>query len=926
LIDKVTALPLSADMITWLAGKLTAGKSIDLSRTAIVFNGKRPALYLNRAIAGIMGTSFFPPRYFSIDELMGYIAEQHESRPKLTEIEAAYRIYIICQQNAPALLHGREKFSQFLPWAKEILRFIDLCDKENTPEDMLKNAGRNAEIGLDVPDGINTILKHLHAVRTAFHALLEDKQLTTGAYRYLQATKLIEKTPLENYDTIIFAGFHYLHTTEKAVVKTLLKSGKGRMVFFGSQDEWPLLKQNANAFGIAIQPEKQAASPALTLYSGTDTHTQAAIARQLIGNIADKTRTLILLPDGAALVPLLSEISQVAPSLNVSLGYPIRKSALYSLINAIVEAQGTRNDHGYHAKAYLKVLSHQIIKTLAFDGNATDIRALTHTIENLLTDKDNSPIGGSAFVTLSAISAHCEPDNELSQKAILALHTMLFTNFEKVNTFAELCEAMNNVLTTCFTSSTMERYPLNIAAMNQMRAVLDELAAAPFASHPMPAADMFRIFMDSIETTMEPFSGTPLQGLQVLGMLESRLISFDNVIVLDANEDKLPTIPLNQPLIPREVMRMLGFEGLASEEEIQRHRFMRLVRGAKTAHIIYNESDESEKSRFVQELIWDHEQTHGTAPQVRSLAITTGALAGASPIIKSRAAVHALHNMTWSASRLDTYLNCPKKFYFRYIQKLDEQETVDDETDARDVGTFLHELLEQAYQPLLGKTPLIDEEFITNTLAQLRQDFAAKLAHRMKGEAPLVLRTMLHRIEKFLRADQENLSSTTEIISLEMQRTEPLVLKHMAYPFTAKIDRVERLQDGSILVLDYKSGAIDKTPMACAKIAEALLQASRTAIKEAVRSFQLPLYAHLVQTRNPGASMIDARLYSLQNGKQAGLFKPKYDNGRHEEKLEMCMEALAILVHEINNPATTFEPDESTPAQCASCAYRIMCR
>ena len=924
-MEKITALPLSADMIAWLAEELTAGKNINMSRTAVVFNGKRPALYLNRAIAAKMGSSFFPPRYFSIDDLMGHVVELLETRPKLTEIEAAYRTYLICQQEAPALLFGREKFSQFLPWAKEILRFIDLCDKENTPADMLKNAGRNAEIGLDVPDGINTILTHLHAVRTAFHALLEGKQLTTGAYRYLRAAKLIDKTPLENFDTIIFAGFHYFHSTEKTVVNSLLKCGKARMVFFGSQDEWPLLKQNANAFGITIRPDTQTSSPALTLYSGTDTHTQAAIARQLIGNTPDQARTLVLLPDGAALVPLLSEISQVAPSLNVSLGYPIRKSALYSLINAIVEAQETRNDHGYHSKAYLKVLSHQIIKTLTLDGNSTDIRALTHTVEYLLTDKNDSPLGGSAFVTLSAISNHCEPDNELLQIAIRDLHTLLFSNFEQVSTFAELCVAMNNVLTTCFTSSTMERYPLNTAAMNQMRAVLDELAAAPFADHTMPATDMFRIFMDSIETTMEPFSGTPLQGLQVLGMLESRLISFDNVIVLDANEDKLPTIPLNQPLIPREVMRMLGFDGLASEEEIQRHRFMRLVRGAKRAHIIYNESDESEKSRFVQELIWDHEIAHGKTPNVRNLAITPGALAAASPIIKSRSAVHALHNMTWSASRLDTYLNCPKKFYFRYIQKLDEQETVDDETDARDVGTFLHELLEQAYRPLLGRPPVIDEAFINDTLALLRNDFETKLAHRMKGEGPLVLRTMLHRIEKFLRADSENMTLVSEIQSLEQQYTVPLVLRRHAYPFVAKVDRVDRLQDGTVLVLDYKSGSIDKIPLASENIAAALQQPSRTAIKDAIRSFQLPLYAHIIHAQNKGAS-IDARLYSLQDGKQGGLYKPRKDNGRHEEKLELCMEALGIIINEANDPAAPFDPDESSPAQCGTCPYRIMCR
>jgi len=341
-MNPITALPLSADMIAWLADKITASSGNDHSRTAVVFNGKRPALYLNRQIAKILDSSFFPPKYFSIDEFITTIVEKHESRANLTEIEAAHRIYKICQDSAPSLLHNREKFSQFLPWAKEILRFISLCDKENTSDDMLANMGRNAELGLDVPQAINDILRHLKIVRERFHKSLEERGQATSSYQYLQAARLAEKTSFSEFDSIIFAGFHYFHNTERAVASALLRRGLARLVFFGSQDDWPLLAQNAAAFGSAIHPQKDTATQTIKFYAARDIHSQAALARQILAEIPDQSNTLVLLPDGSALVPALSEISQAAEKLNVSLGYAIRKSALYSLISAIIEAQATR--------------------------------------------------------------------------------------------------------------------------------------------------------------------------------------------------------------------------------------------------------------------------------------------------------------------------------------------------------------------------------------------------------------------------------------------------------------------------------------------------------------------------------------------------------------------------------------------------------
>jgi hypothetical protein len=126
-------------------------------------------------------------------------------------------------------------------------------------------------------------------------------------------------------------------------------------------------------------------------------------------------------------------------------------------------------------------------------------------------------------------------------------------------------------------------------------------------------------------------------------------------------------------------------------------------------------------------------------------------------------------------------------------------------------------------------------------------------------------------------------------------------------------------------VWDYKSGSIDKAPQSVERIAAALAQNTRLAIRDSIKSFQLPLYAYVVSAQYPQHG-VDAKLYSLQDGRNCGLFKNKKDEGRHDEKLSLCMDTLGTVINEINDPAADFAPDESDGAQCANCPYRLMCR
>ena len=141
--------------------------------------------------------------------------------------------------------------------------------------------------------------------------------------------------------------------------------------------------------------------------------------------------------------------------------------------------------------------------------------------------------------------------------------------------------------------------------------IVDEIRQAVFSEEPFPVEDLFKIFSEKIEREIVAFSGSPLKGLQILGLFETRALNFKHVIVMDVNEGVLPHVNLYEPLIPREVMISLNLDRLEQEEEIQRYQFMRLISSAKTVHLVYQESRDKERSRFVEELIWDAEKKCG---------------------------------------------------------------------------------------------------------------------------------------------------------------------------------------------------------------------------------------------------------------------------------------------------------------------------
>ena len=300
------------------------------------------------------------------------------------------------------------------------------------------------------------------------------------------------------------------------------------------------------------------------------------------------------------------------------MGYPLRRSSLYSLCSFIFHAQlSKKNDPPYmarlakggryYAKDYLKTLRHPFVKNLQLSENVPRhaTRTLIHKIEEVLTGKVLTSLSGSLFIRPEDIAGlddlyqlTLEATGRLGvttsrkelQRALEEIHRILFTDWEPLNNFQEFAACLGGFLDVLLEKSFMKKYPLNLNIAERMYEVKDELLTASFRQETFGQEEMFKIFDAKISGELVKFHGSPLKGLQILGLLETRSLNFENVIVLDVNEGVLPRLNIYAPLIPREVMISLGLDQMELEEEIQRYQFMRLLSSAKDVHLIYRES------------------------------------------------------------------------------------------------------------------------------------------------------------------------------------------------------------------------------------------------------------------------------------------------------------------------------------------------
>jgi hypothetical protein len=906
-------------------------------RTALITGGQRPFLFIKKNLAKKQKKSFFPPVFFTIYEYVEKIIFDNTEFVKISDIEAAFVIFKIIKNEEAHLLNGKTSFASFIDWAFEILLFIEQMDLENVTTESLKAIKANAEIGYDVPENINNLLVSIFKIRKSFHSTLELSSSTTKGYSFLKTAAMEVDLLSSSFDEIILMAPFYLCKTEINIFKKIYNAKKLTVIVQGNPKEYKTLRNLYSAFKEQLpNVQKRERKKNLNIYSAFDDQSQGALLKNLISkySYSDMSKTAIIVPDLKMLQSVISEVSVITEKYNVSTGYPVEKTAVFSLLDAVIGAQLSKKGHYYYSRDIMKVLGNPLFKNMRFFGEDSISRIIAHKIEKTLDQNSENCLGNKVFVSFEEIVNNNEFIHEISlavtefwkyvskQEVVKTLKEIFDTFFifwEKIDTFNHLSFVLSNFLKKICSLSSVSNYPLNIEAIEIFLSLVEGLRFGRLAKEKFQNEEFFSIFNKLIKNKKIALLGSSLKGLQILGLLESRSLSFDNVFIVGMTDSSIPAIKKKYSLIPKDVMYALGIDMVNEELEIQKYHFQRLISCAKNVSLIYPDNEKDERSRFIELLIWDKQVEEN---DINALKIGKFCLSkfSAKQVAKTKHAKtekikRYLETRQYTYSSLDLYLNCKLEFFFKHVLLLNGGVEIGHELLDKDIGNFTHGFLKEALYEGLDIEKVRTLKFKKDYLKKFESSFKDSYYFKLREDAFMVKEVLKHRIINVLNCERQRLYKN--IYGCEQNYFSSIKTKAgKVYKLSCRIDRID--SDGeNYMIFDYKTGYVPKIIVLEKHIDLLANNFYRQNVKKIIKSLQLPLYKYIFE-KETGFTVSECGIYDIKKSKIIRFSKRK-------EVYDKCIDIVKVLLDEISG-GDSFEFDKEDKVNCKTCGYFYMCR
>jgi ATP-dependent helicase/nuclease subunit B len=892
----------------------------DLSNTAVVFPGKRPAHFLRKELARRIGGSFIPPDIFSIDEFILALYRRLHPEPvkDLETIDAVAILHRVhCALNERLGGDYFTSLDSFIPIGIKLFGELEELRLADRPERNLREVLSSFTYGR---------LFSLAEYYARFYESAMEKGSTTRAMRYVDVARHCPGIKLDQYAQIIVAGLFKFTHSEKVIIEELEKRPNVTFVFQSDK------------------PDAEAAGPEVRFYKASDTHGQvfalsAMIRERLEKGPAFDERSVIVVPSADALFPLLNHALSPLPAehYNIALGYPAERTPVFSFLRDLMELICTKQGGRYSASQYIKFVLHPYTKNIRFGQRADVTRILFHALESTLTEdkskmlvsleevEQSDEVFSNIAFALSETSESMTPDQ--LKEHVKNIHTHTIRALEHVDSLKEFARALTAVLTYVYEESTARQHPLFRPYAEALLKIFLSVEQSEIGdASPRDAAGYLAFLQQYVALQEIPFPGTPLRGLQVLGLLETRGLRFDDVYILDMNDDVLPGSAGADAMLPQQLREKLELETRRDREKLIEHYFNVLLRGARRVHLFFSESDDRDRSRFVERLLWEREKRSGIFSCndiIRSVRYRVKLANDGIPAIpKSARVLGLLQGFSYSASALDTYLQCPIRFYYRHALRLEEKEEASGDLDSADVGLFVHDVLRKFYEPMV-ETKLDAGTLEPDRMEQLVEElFAERFGAEPAGAAVLLKIRIQKQLKALLTDYQLPVLKDGEVVLKGVE--EKIEMDAFGYRVEGRIDRIEQRGERTVII-DYKTGRRPSRK----PLNERILDSNeREKWSEAILSLQLPMYL-LIYAKHTGIALeyiVPAYLHlgesRLSRDSEAPFLEGVADRGHCLEELRKIIE---LLLKEINDPAVPFLPPGDPAKTCPGCPYAAIC-
>lgn len=923
------------------------------NRLCVVMPNRRAGLFLKNYLAPQYDIPIWAPDIYSIEdfveEVSGYAAPD-----LLEQLSALYKTH--------CTIKGTEAlpFDDFIGWSKGLVRDFEETDQYLAdPVALFGHLSETRAISLWNLDG--QPLTEFELNYLAFYRSLSDYYqeyrkllLAKGLSYHGQTCRMLAENPEKylacpQWDHLIFAGFNAITPAQVKIFQHLVSTGKAEMLWDADAYYINNPHQEAGHFlRKLVRDKKLGETPELSDHFATSARNihiagvpgqvgQTMLAGSIVSNIIKETglevlgKTAVVLADESLLIPLLNAIPQETGPFNVTMGFPLAQSPLFTLMDGILEMHINASDSGkgevaFYHKHLLQVLQHSHMQHLV---PHTAIQEVLRQIRNM----KRSFIG---IVHIDKVQR-----NNPFLEIVLQLMQKSDTAGALIHLLQDFIEKLKPVLAARTNTNELQVSPesemlFNIAVIVKRLETLS--AEAGLIESPQTLRNLFR---EAAQTMPVAFYGEPLKGIQVMGMLETRTLDFENIIMLSVNEDNLPSGRSFNSFIPIDIRREFGLPTHHDQQAVYAYHFYRLLQRAQNIWLLYDSEADGlgggEKSRFISQIIQELNAYSPLNTLTQISPLMDSSLEPSVPLIiqKDETVMARMLQMAekgLSPSRVSQYLNCPMRFYLSGVLGLGETDEVEETIDFRTLGIAVHEVMQQFYEPFKGSFPPepVYKEAIQNMEAKIAR---AMEKHYPGGETAqgrnlLIVKVAETWLKRYLKMEAEagyHPGNGDHIIALEKELRYALQINYEGKSLEVRLrgiaDRIDRVNQIT-RIIDYKTGKVEAAELK--KSPEDIFSNEKETVHE--KAFQLYFYL-LMSLHTPGISAnpenLSAGIITFRKLND-GYLSLNLQNVTPEEAIEDFENRLKGLLEEMYDPTSPFERTEFKK-RCENCLFKVVC-
>lgn len=940
----------------------------NLAHTAVVFPNKRAGLFFNEYLAQESDSPIWSPAYVSISELFRSLSPWEVGDP----VKLVCELYKIFRRET----QSTETLDDFYFWGEMLISDFDDADKNRVDTDKLFSNLQDLRNIMDDYTFIddeqeeairqffqNFSIERRTALKERFISLWnvlgniykgfrESLASQNIAYEGMMYRHVIEHLDVDklSYEKYIFVGFNVLNKVEHTLFTQLKDAGKA--VFYWDYDEFYMkenrqavtheagefIRRNLRDFPSPLSGElfKNLSKPKEVHYIASSTeNAQARYLPQWIRNnlTTPEKETAVVLCNEALLQPVLHSLPAEVKHVNITMGFPLSQTPVYSFLIALLEL----HTHGFNFKSGRYTF--QSVVTLLKHPYTRQLTGQAELLEKELTRNNRfyplpGELGKDEFLTrlFTPLSGNLNLCIRLSEtlQQVASIYQANTSGTEDTDAFNQL-----------YRESLFKAY----TTINRFRTLIEEDELT------VQSETFRRLLVKVLSTTNIPFHGEPAIGMQIMGVLETRNLDFRHLVLLSVNEEQLPKSGGDSSFIPYNLRKAFGMTTIEHKIAVYAYYFYRLLQRAERITLIYNTSSDGlnrgEWSRFMLQFLieWPHPITRqfleaGQSPQGTS-PITVEKTPDVMRRMQSLFDVRANPKAKFSPSALNYYLDCPLKFYYRYVAGLSAPDEVSAEIDSATFGSIFHYAAEHIYKDLTTHGKVINKEALETLLRNevKLQDYVDTAFKKLffnvpQNEKPeyngvqLINSAVIARYLKQLLQNDLRYAPFTFIAS-EMEVDEPIDIQTPKGVIKSRIggiiDRMDS-KDGTLRIVDYKTGGDADTP----PHVESLFIPDK---KRSNYVFQTFLYAAIMCRKQPTMKIAPALLYIhraatetyspvIQMGEPRKPKEAVEDFSKYEKEYR---ERLQGLLEEIFNPEKSFTQTEIIE-KCTYCDFKALCK